>query len=406
VRRPARRERLDPSSATPLWAQLRDALRARVDAGEWGPGELIPRELDLCAAYDVSRITAARALHELVREGRLIRQRGRGTAVAERSPAGDRPASRTLAFLTPRFEGDWTLDVYSGFEAVAAEAGCFAMLTSTGGEPHLSAERIRALLAAGARGLAVSHLLLDEEARRLAPRIAEQGVPLVFVGTIDPTVRCDRVVADNARAGRLAAEHLAELGHRRIAFLGPSALAMESNSALRGRLGGYRDVARTLRMRGEQDDAAVLLDALPQAVPEGERAERLLAFLERSGATAAVAGTDALAILVMRYLLAAGLRVPEHLALVGVSDTRLAAVAEVPLTTVRIPAAELGASAARLLLRRVEGDASPPVERVVPVELVVRASCGARTGDHTDGPYEAAHAARDAETALEAALER
>src|SRR5688500_1497835 len=197
---------LDPAGATPLWAQLRDALRGRIDAGEWGPGDLIPRELDLCAAYDVSRITAARALHELVREGRLVRQRGRGTAVAERrEPA----VSRALAFLTPQFEGDWTLDVYAGFEAVAGEAGCFAMLTSTGGEPQLSAERMRALVAAGARGLAISHLLLDEAARAMVAELAREGVPVVFVGTVDPAVVCDRVVADNRRAGRLAAAHLA-----------------------------------------------------------------------------------------------------------------------------------------------------------------------------------------------------
>src|SRR5688500_219271 len=159
---------LDPAGATPLWAQLRDALRGRIDAGEWGPGDLIPRELDLCATYDVSRITAARALHELVREGRLIRQRGRGTAVAARR---DTPRSRTLAYLTPRFDGEWALDVYGGFEAVATEAGCFAMLTSTGGDPQLSAERIRTLLAAGARGLAISHLLLEDEACRLVPAL-------------------------------------------------------------------------------------------------------------------------------------------------------------------------------------------------------------------------------------------
>jgi LacI family transcriptional regulator len=374
VSRPPRSARLDPKSAAPLWAQLRDVLRARVDSGEWQPGELIPRELDLCAAYDVSRITAARALHELVREGRLIRQRGRGTVVAARR---DTPRSRTLAYLTPRFDGEWALDVYGGFEAVATDAGCFAMLTSTGGDPQLSAERIRTLLAAGARGLAISHLLLDDEARALVPELEKQGVPVVFVGTVDPTVRADGVVADNARAGRLAAEHLAQLGHQRIAFFGPGPRMLAQNSALRGRLDGFREVARTKGQGGEGDDATVLVDPLPSDVPERERAERLLAFLEGSGATAAVAGTDAIAIMVMRYLIAAGLRVPDHLALVGISDTRLAAVAEVPLTTVRIPAAELGAGAARQLLRRMEGDQSPPSETVVPVELVVRASCGA-----------------------------
>jgi DNA-binding LacI/PurR family transcriptional regulator len=397
-------ESLDPSNPTPLWAQLRDALRRRVESGEWEQGAMIPREVDLCAAYAVSRITAARAVQELVREGLLRRRRGRGTVVAARRRAAAPPA---LAFLAPRFDGDWTLDVYAGFEAVVAEAGYFALLTGAGGGPTLSAARIEALLAAHARGLAVSHLLLDDSARALLPMLRRDGVPLAFVGTYDPTVPCDRVVADNARAGRLATEHLLRLGHRRIAFLAPGASSAARSTSLHGRLGGYREAMHSVVTggRGAPSGGSELLDALPVGPEAGARAERLLASLEASGATAAVATSDAVAVLVMRYLRAAGLRVPEHLALVGISDSRLAVMAEVPLTAVRIAAPDLGAGAARLLLRRLEGDASPPQEVVVPVELVVRASCGARMGDAAAQPYEPAHAAQDAGVALRAALD-
>lgn len=130
--------------------------------------------------------------------------------------------------------------------------------------------------------------------------------------------------------------------------------------------------------------------------------------MDHTGATAAVTTTDALAILVMRYLRATGLGVPEHLALVGISDTRLAAVVEVPLTTVRLDACAMGAEVARVLLRRLEGDAAAPRQIVLPVALVVRASCGARTGRRSMesmDPYEPAHAVQDAAVALQAALD-
>jgi LacI family transcriptional regulator len=344
-------------------------------------------------------------VQELVREGLLRRRRGRGAAVAARRRAGAQPA---LAFLTPRFDGDWTLDMYTGFEAVVAEAGYFALLTGTGGAPTLGAAWIEALLAAHARGLAVSHLLLDESARALFPALRHDGVPLVFVGTYDPAVPCDRVVADNVGAGRLATEHLLRLGHRRIAFLAPDAASAARSTSLRGRLEGYRRALDSLGTAGDgtPSERRELLDALPVGLEAGARAARLLALLEGSGATAAVASSDAVAVLVMRYLRAAGLRIPEHLALVGISDSRLAVMAEVPLTTVRIAAPALGAGAARLLLRRLEGDASPPQEVVVPVELVVRASCGAWIGDAAAQPYEPAHALHDAGKALQAALDR
>jgi LacI family transcriptional regulator len=395
---------LDPTSPVPLWSQLRDALRSRIERGEWPAGSMIPRELDLCAAYEVSRITAARAVQELVRDGLLRRHRGRGTVVASRRCASAPPA---LAFLTPRFDGDWTLDMYAGFEAVATDAGYFALLTGTSGETTLGAARIDALLARHARGLAISHLHLDAGARALLPALRRDGVPLVFVGTYDPAVAGDRVVADNARAGRLATEHLLRLGHSRIVFLAPGGPIAARSTSLRGRLDGYRAALAGHRLgaRRARSDALELLDALPTELDDAARADRLLSFLDASGATAAVASSDALAVLAMRYLRAAGLRVPEHLALVGISDSRLAAMAEVPLTTVRISAPQLGAGAARLLLRRLEGDASAPQETIVPVELVIRASCGARAGEGAEQPYEAAHAAQDAGLALQAALD-
>ena len=385
---------LDPTNALPLWAQLRDALRQRIVREEWTPGSMLPSELELCEYYGVSRITTARALQELVREGLLQRQRGRGTVVTTPSRRACGPAA--LAYVTARLDFEWTLTIYSGFEAVAAEARHFALLASTGGRPTLDATRVEQLLAEHARGLAISHLHLSDDVKALLPALRRQHVPLAFVGTYDPTVECDRVVADNERAGRLAVEHLQRLGHRRIAFLGPGEVAMAANTALQGRLAGYRAAIASLAAAtdrparpaviegdprddprdGRRDEDLALLDTLPAALDDAGREAHLLAFLDRTEATAAVAATDALAALVVRHLRPAGLSVPDHLALVGISDDRVAALLDVPLTTVRIDARALGAETARLLLRRLEGDRSPPQHIVLPVELVVRASCG------------------------------
>ena len=235
-------EPLDPRRASPLWAQLRDALRARLGAGEWAPGALIPREVDLCAAYGVSRITAARAVQELVREGRLRRRRRRGTEVVAPAAAPRRgEGAPALAFVTPRIGLEWALDLYGGFEAVAAEAGHVSLLSSTAGQPLLDAAGIERLLSEHARGLALSHLRLTEDARALLPDLRARGVPLAFVGAYDPAVAGDRVTADNRAAGRLAALHLRALGHRRIAFFGPGAARIARNTSLRDRRAGYRE---------------------------------------------------------------------------------------------------------------------------------------------------------------------
>jgi GntR family transcriptional regulator len=65
----------------PMYAQVESQLRRRIASGEWTPGQLIPAEQALCAAYGVSRITVRHALQRLVDRGLLIREQGRGTYV-------------------------------------------------------------------------------------------------------------------------------------------------------------------------------------------------------------------------------------------------------------------------------------------------------------------------------------
>lgn len=73
---------LEPSDR-PVYVRLKDAIRAGIAAGEWKVGEAIPSERELCAAYGISRMTARQAIGDLVHDGVLTRQQGRGTFVAQ-----------------------------------------------------------------------------------------------------------------------------------------------------------------------------------------------------------------------------------------------------------------------------------------------------------------------------------
>lgn len=84
---------LDPGSPVPLYQQLFVLLRNQIHEGALSPGEKIMGELDLCKTYDVSRITAKRALDELAESGLVTRQRGRGTQVSDKIPPSPMKAS-------------------------------------------------------------------------------------------------------------------------------------------------------------------------------------------------------------------------------------------------------------------------------------------------------------------------
>ena len=386
---------LDDRSPVPLHAQLLASLRARLWAGEWSPGSLLPAEAELCREYGVSRITVARALAELAREGAVQRQRGRGTTVLAPPDVSQQPTA--LAFVTPHLNNEWPLRIYSGFEATAIAANHYAMLTGTQDDRTIAPAQVRTLLTGHARALALCLATILPRDWPFWQELRAQGVPFTFIGTYNPLLPADRVVADNVAAGQLAVRHLLALGHQRIAFLCYSQQQLDDNTAYQGRLRGYQEALRAAGLEPGAPPAPaswILPEALPPALSDAEQRDWLLAFLERTRVTAAVTCNDALAVLVQRYLLPVGVRIPDDLAFVSISDERIAAFADVPLTTVRLDALALGDAAARLLLERLGGDTTPPREVVVPVSLVVRASCGALTAD--DRGYSTSDALRDA----------
>jgi GntR family transcriptional regulator len=87
---------LDRSSKVPLYHQLYEILRAKIIDGRWPTGAMIPPESELCNMYQVSQITARQALDNLVSDGLIYRQRGRGTFVAQ--PAIETNLSRIVSF--------------------------------------------------------------------------------------------------------------------------------------------------------------------------------------------------------------------------------------------------------------------------------------------------------------------
>ena len=74
---------LDKNTGVPLYHQVREDLKARIEAGEWLPDALIPTENELCREYDVSRITIREAVKELGREGLVHKVQGKGTFVSQ-----------------------------------------------------------------------------------------------------------------------------------------------------------------------------------------------------------------------------------------------------------------------------------------------------------------------------------
>ena len=176
----------------------------------------------------------------------------------------------------------------------------------------------------------------------------------------------------------MAAEHLVSLGHKRIAHLMGSPDVVTSQPRARG----FRDALNDAGI--EVREELIVQSGFDWRLGM-ESTRQLLARGSRAMPTAIFAANDLCAEGAIRAIRAAGLSVPNDVAVVGYDDTWYATLTEPPLTTVHMPIDEMGEMAARMLIARLEGDKSIDPQPVLPVSLTVRHSCGAQKPLFVDG---------------------
>jgi DNA-binding LacI/PurR family transcriptional regulator len=252
----------------------------------------------------------------------------------------------------------------------AARQGWTVLIEPTGGD------RNRERLAAGGSrfqridGCIVSPLALTRD--DLAELAGQR--PMVLLGERFPRLAVDHVAVDSVRAAHEATRHLIELGRRRIAFLG----AQPATRAGGVRLAGYRSALTEAGQRVEEN-----LIVRTRSFRRSEGVAAMVGLLAlREPPDAVVCASDLLAVGALRALLAAGVRVPEEVAVAGFDDIEEARFSTPTLTSVAPDKAGIAEVAVELLCRRLrERSASPPVEVVAGHWLRVRESTAGTVGD-------------------------
>ena len=210
----------------------------------------------------------------------------------------------------------------------------------------------------------------------LPPRLVEQIARQVPVAVIagDPAERkVDVVTADNRAGSAAIVTHLVEdHGRRRIYHVdGPPSMP-DNAQRRRGLLGVLREHPDA-RLVGTTHGSNYLESGLAAG-------QRMLAECRGEIPDTVVAANDQMAIGVLRSLTAAGIRVPEQVAVVGFDDIYPGELCEPPLTTVHQPMGTLGERACDRLLKRIATPGLPPRVELLPTELVLRQSCGCPPG--------------------------
>lgn len=203
----------------------------------------------------------------------------------------------------------------------------------------------------------------------------KREIPAATIGWKLPQEKISSVMVDNEAGGRLALEHLYQLGHRRIAFIrGPKRL-IDSGPRWRG-------IQKFAESVGYKIDPGLVL-TLPDAFDPNsgfENGVRLTEELlqQKKKFTALLTFDDLTALGAIRALSKAGIRVPDHCSVVGFDDVALSALSAPALTTVRQPLETMGSTAVNIVMDAIKAghenrDWSAVSQKLHP-ELVIRES--------------------------------
>jgi LacI family transcriptional regulator len=275
--------------------------------------------------------------------------------------------TQTIGVLLPDLYGEFFSELIRGIDAAARRSGYHLLVSGSHGD-RLEIEA----MARAMRGRVDGLVVLSPDVRQ--PAIAQNvpdHFPVVLLNNPVAPGGFDSVRVDNFGGATAVVSHLASLGHTRIAFVG----GPPGNHDAADRLRGYR---RALRGAGLplSRDLEVPGDFREEAGYDACR--RLLALEPRPSAV--FAANDSMAVGLLYACREAGVSVPEQLAIAGFDDIPIARFITPPLTSVRVPIADLGTLAAETLLARLSSRSPSRTARrdlLLPATLIVRASSGA-----------------------------
>jgi LacI family transcriptional regulator len=332
---------------------------------------------DVAERAGVHPATVSRALSDST--SHMVNAATRERVVAAAQELGYRPnpiarslktnRSFTVAVLVPDITNPLFPPMVRGIEDALGPAGFTALVANTENDEERARTALESMRARQVDGCIAATATRDDGV--LAQAAAE--LSLVLINRRMASHAVPAVVADDRSGIRQAVEHLAALGHERIAHVaGPQ---WASTGATR-----HAAFLETLGAVGLQahDDLIRFADAFTE-----EQGARALNDLLDGGAefTALLAGNDLMALGCYDALAERGLRCPDDISIVGFNDMPFADKFNPPLTTVRIPHYEMGLRAAELLLERIAEDgAAPTGDVVLPVQLVQRASTAPAPG--------------------------
>jgi len=330
----------------PKYLTLLTWIKEQIGSSGLKPGDKFYSENELSAMFGLSRQTVRQAVGLLEKEGVLERRRGSGTYVTG-GARGSRPSSNTVAVISTYLDGYIFPNIIKGIETVLADNGYSMQLALTHNKVENEFRVLKALTEKPVDGVILepAKSALPNPNKRLYEIIRSKNIPLIFFNAWYPDMDFPYIAMDDRMAGGLAANCLINAGHKKIAGLFQSD---DRQGLLR-----YEGYIQALREAGLEVESGNVLwfstEDIPYLEEDINRVKRCI-----DGCTGVVCYNDQIAFTIVTELQKQGIKVPDELSVVGIDNSELASICEVPLTSVAHPIEKLGMKAAENILELIK----------------------------------------------------
>ncbi|MBI4978711.1 MAG: substrate-binding domain-containing protein [Spirochaetes bacterium] len=353
------------SDGTPQYIRVREALRADITHGRYPIGGLIPREEDIAAMYQVSRVTVRKALDDLKREKLITSKKRFGTVVTGSAGKTRQRRKNIIGVITPNMYQTMYAGILHTLESTLHKSGIDLIVHNINLSPETERAGINALLKRGVDGIV--HIW-DKKSEANIERVRHVAgqMPLIIVDHFDKSIPADFIMPDNSGSTRDAVSHLIDEGCRHIMHIRATTGLWSADERTREFLAVTEkhgiDAAHAPVIVGNYDAATAL---------------RALTLYMKKGGTVPdgiFASCDMTAYAAYEFFSKLNIRVPDELKIVGFGNDIGMRPEHNMLSTVEHHPDAIGEAVAERVLERIYGGKNELTVRTIPGTLIVRSS--------------------------------
>lgn len=349
----------------PLREQIELTVRNWIAKGEYAPGEQLPTAREIAQMTGVNEQTIRRGLKNLIEEGLLRGAQGKGVFVAQNNAR-----HRRIALILPNLEDELTVQIARGAQSVFDKAGLQCLILDAGRDAEKEDTNIANLSELPVDGAIIFPIAYGSITERIIA-LKMAAFPFVLVDKYIPNIDTDCVLADDYSGMYALTTGLIGRGYRQFGWISGEA----GTSTVTDRFEGFRWALGDHGIPLPRRQAQEIATGSPTADPAEQIRQALDKLLEQTPRPEViVCANDLIARQSIGILQERRIRVPEDIGVSGFDDLQQNRELGLSITSARKPIAEMGATAAELLLSRLSPAQQPTRRIVLPVEPVFRAS--------------------------------